>query len=131
MLRRLDSGPRGLTEAQAEERLARFGENTLPHRRTASWLRLFVRSLRDPFTAVLGCLGLVSAAVFAWGTTAVILLLVVVSCVLRASGEHRADRSMAGLRELVATTATVLRRADGDAAPRHAKSSWTSWCPAT
>ncbi|MDH6215800.1 magnesium-translocating P-type ATPase [Streptomyces pseudovenezuelae] len=117
VLRRLDSGPRGLTRAQAEERLARFGENTLPARREASWLRLFVRSLRDPFTAVLLCLGLVSAAVFAWGTASVILLLVVVSCVLRASGEHRADRSMAALRELVATTATVLRRADDDAPP--------------
>nr|WP_131563711.1 magnesium-translocating P-type ATPase [Streptomyces sp. KM273126] len=118
VLRRLDSGPRGLTEAQAEERLARLGENTVPARREASWPRLFVRSLRDPFTAVLGCLGLVSAAVFAWGTALVILFLVVVSCVLRASGEHRADRSMAGLRELVATTATVLRRADDeDVAP--------------
>ncbi|MCN9244978.1 magnesium-translocating P-type ATPase [Streptomyces sp. RY43-2] len=114
VLRRLDSGPRGLTEAQAEERLERLGANTVPDRRAASWPRLFVRSLRDPFTAVLLCLGLVSAAVFAWGTAAVILLLVVVSCVLRASGEHRADRSAAGLRELVATTATVLRRADDE-----------------
>lgn len=114
VLRRLDSGPRGLTEAQAEERLARLGENTVPGRREASWPRLFVRSLRDPFTAVLGCLGLVSAAVFAWGTASVILFLVVVSCVLRASGEHRAGRSMAGLRELVATTATVLRRPDDE-----------------
>ncbi|WSW96279.1 magnesium-translocating P-type ATPase [Streptomyces sp. NBC_00989] len=117
VLRRLDSGPRGLTEAQAEERLARWGENTLPARNEASWPVLFVRSLRDPFTAVLGCLGLVSAVVSAWGTASVILLLVVVSCVLRASGEHRADRSMARLRKLVANTATVLRRANEDAAP--------------
>ncbi|MFE2581520.1 magnesium-translocating P-type ATPase [Streptomyces sp. NPDC059378] len=116
VLRRLDSGPRGLTEAQAEERLARLGGNAAPDRREASWPRLFVRSLRDPFTAVLGCLGLVSAAVFAWGTASVILLLVVVSCALRASGEHRADRSTAALRELVATTATVVRRSDDEAA---------------
>ncbi|MFC8708952.1 magnesium-translocating P-type ATPase [Streptomyces sp. NPDC057197] len=114
VLRGLDSGPRGLTEAQAAQRLALLGENTVPARREASWPRLFVRSLRDPFTAVLGCLGLVSAAVLAWGTAAVILLLVVVSCALRASGEHRADRSAAALRELVATTATVVRREDGD-----------------
>ncbi|MYR58017.1 magnesium-translocating P-type ATPase, partial [Streptomyces sp. SID625] len=86
VLRGLDSGPRGLTEAQAAQRLALLGENTVPARREASWPRLFVRSLRDPFTAVLGCLGLVSAAVLAWGTAAVILLLVVVSCALRASG---------------------------------------------
>ncbi|MFE3827704.1 magnesium-translocating P-type ATPase [Streptomyces sp. NPDC059092] len=122
VLRHLDSGPRGLTDAEAEERLVRYGENAVPEWSTASWPRLFVRSLRDPFTAVLLCLGLVSATVSAWGTALVILSLVAVSCLLRSSGEHRADRSMATLRDLVATTATVLRRTDraggGDPQPR-------------
>ncbi|WP_439145783.1 magnesium-translocating P-type ATPase [Streptomyces canus] len=117
VFRRLDTGPRGLTEAQAGERLTRFGENAVPDARDPSWPRLFARSVRDPFTAVLLCLGLVSAAVFAWGTASVILLLVVVSCVLRASGEHRAARSTAGLRRLVATTVTVQRRLHEDTAP--------------
>ncbi|WP_437109852.1 HAD-IC family P-type ATPase [Streptomyces scopuliridis] len=114
VLRLLDSGPRGLTDAQAEERLLRYGENAVPEWRTASWPRRFVRSVRDPFTAVLLCLGVVSATVAAWGTALVILSLVVVSCLLRSSGEHRADRSMAALRELVATTATVLRRGNDE-----------------
>ncbi|MFJ9896738.1 magnesium-translocating P-type ATPase [Streptomyces sp. NPDC091280] len=117
VLRRLDTGPRGLTEAQAGERQARFGPNVLPAHRADSWPRALLRSLRDPFTAVLLCLGLVSAAVASWGTASVILLLVAVSCVLRASGEHRADRSMAGLRDLVASTATVVRRTDDDLPP--------------
>ncbi|MER7476203.1 magnesium-translocating P-type ATPase [Streptomyces sp. NPDC126510] len=112
VLRRLESGPRGLTDTEAASRLAVSGENTLPDRRTPSWPRRCARALRDPFTAVLLCLGLVSAAVASWGTAVVILALVAVSCVLRASGEHRADRSLAALRELVAGTATVLRRAD-------------------
>ena len=116
-LRHLDSGPRGLTEAQAEERQARVGANTLPTRREASWPTTLLRSLRDPFTAVLLCLGLVSAAVASWDTACVILLLVAVSCVLRASGEHRAGRSMAALRGLVATTATVVRRTGEDLPP--------------
>ncbi|MFE7210706.1 magnesium-translocating P-type ATPase [Streptomyces sp. NPDC057611] len=118
VLRQLDSGPRGLTDAEAEARLAAVGENTVPEVHTPSWPLLWVRSLRDPFTAVLLCLGLVSTLVASWGTAAVILSLVVVSCVLRATGEHRADRSMAALRELVAGTATVLRRTDGGEQPR-------------
>ncbi|MFD3573773.1 cation-translocating P-type ATPase [Streptomyces sp. NPDC058644] len=118
VLRRVESGPRGLTDAEAERRVARFGENTLPDRRAVSWSRLFGRSLRDPFTAVLLCLGLVSATVASWGTACVILCLVVVSGVLRTSGEYRADRSMAALRALVATTASVLRRAERDDGPR-------------
>ncbi|MFI6855167.1 magnesium-translocating P-type ATPase [Streptomyces sp. NPDC050416] len=116
VLRRLESGPRGLTGSEAAARLLTHGENTLPDRRTPSWPRRCAHALRDPFTAVLLCLGLVSAAVASWGTAVVILALVAVSCVLRASGEHRADRSMAALRELVAGTATVLRR-DTDREP--------------
>ncbi|MFF7727281.1 magnesium-translocating P-type ATPase [Streptomyces sp. NPDC008001] len=110
ILRALESGPRGLVEADADERLARHGENVFPGRRPDPWPRRFARSLRDPFTAVLLSLGLVSAALAAWGTACVIAVLVTVSCVLRATGEHRADRSAAALRELVAATATVRRR---------------------
>ncbi|MGW2088691.1 magnesium-translocating P-type ATPase [Streptomyces sp. NPDC001880] len=117
VLRSLDSGPRGLLEEHAGERLTRFGENTLPAWRPISWPRRFLRSLRDPFTSVLLCLGLVSAAVTSWGTASVTSVLVVVSCLLRSAEEHRADRSTAALRELVATTATVLRRSGPDAAP--------------
>ncbi|MFK8848014.1 cation-transporting P-type ATPase [Streptomyces sp. Ac-502] len=109
-LRFLESGPRGLTEAQAEERLLRYGDNAVPERRPAGRSLRFVRSLRDPFTTVLLCLALVSAAVASWGTACVIAVLVVVSAVLRSSGEHRAERSTAALRELIATTATVQRR---------------------
>nr|WP_307805201.1 magnesium-translocating P-type ATPase [Streptomyces sp. VRA16 Mangrove soil] len=114
LLRSLGSGPRGLTEDEAARRLDRYGPHTLPHARPEPFVRRLLRGLRDPFTAVLLCLGLVSAAVASWGTACVILALVAVSCVLRATGEHRAERSVAALRELVATTATVVRR-PGDA----------------
>ncbi|MFD4127883.1 magnesium-translocating P-type ATPase [Streptomyces globisporus] len=117
-LRALDTGPRGLLEAEAEIRLARTGENVLPARRPVPWPRRFLRSLRDPFTSVLLCLGLVSALVTAWGTACVILALVAVSCLLRSAEEHRADRSTQALRELVATTATVVRRSSEDSPPR-------------
>ncbi|MGJ5752622.1 Mg2+-importing ATPase [Streptomyces puniciscabiei] len=118
VLRRLDTGPRGLTDAEAAARLATHGENAPPRPRTPSALRRCLRGLRDPFTAVLLTLGLVSAFVASWGTATVILALVAVSCALRAAGERRADRSLASLRELVAGTATVLRRTDDAAAPR-------------
>ncbi|MFI7229418.1 magnesium-translocating P-type ATPase [Nonomuraea angiospora] len=117
VLRLLDSGPRGLVEAEAESRLLRHGENVLPGRRPVSWPRRLARSLRDPFTMVLLALGVVSALIASWGTAGVIVLLVVASCVLRSNGEYRADRSTAALRELVATTATVRRRASEDAEP--------------
>ncbi|MEU0968801.1 magnesium-translocating P-type ATPase [Streptomyces sp. NPDC005917] len=118
VLRRLDTGPRGLTEAEAGARLAVAGENTPPLPHAVSWPSRCARALRDPFTAVLLTLGLVSALVASWGTAVVILALVTVSCGLRAAGEHRADRSLAALRELVAGTATVLRRTGEEAEAR-------------
>lgn len=118
VLRRLETGPRGLTEAEAAARLADVGENTPPRPGTTAWPLRCARALRDPFTAVLLTLGLVSALVASWGTAVVILALVAVSAGLRAAGERRADRSLAALRELVAGTATVLRRAGPDAEPR-------------
>ncbi|MEV0928585.1 HAD-IC family P-type ATPase [Streptomyces spongiicola] len=117
VLRRLDCGTRGLTEAEAEERLNRYGPNTVPAHRGPSWPRLFARGLRDPFTTVLLCVGLVSAVVASWGTACVVLVLVGVSGALRAHGECRTDRSLATLRALVVSTATVLRRADEESAP--------------
>ncbi|MGQ4515336.1 magnesium-translocating P-type ATPase [Streptomyces sp. DW26H14] len=111
VLRGLDSGPRGLTEAEAEERLSRHGENTLPTARTAPWPRRFLGGVRDPFTGVLLCLAVISAAVSSWGTACVLTVLVTISCALRTRADQRADRSAAALHGAIAATATVRRRA--------------------
>ncbi|MCF3965033.1 magnesium-translocating P-type ATPase [Streptomyces fuscigenes] len=111
MLRGLGSGPRGLSEADAEERLVHHGENTLPATRPAPLLRRFLGGVRDPFTGVLFCLALISAAVSSWGTACVLTVLVAVSCALRTHADHRADRSAAALHGTIAATATVRRRA--------------------
>ncbi|MEW2545300.1 magnesium-translocating P-type ATPase [Streptomyces sp. NPDC047002] len=111
VLRRLGTGPRGLTEAEAEDRLVRHGENTLPAARTAPLLRRFLGGVRDPFTGVLLCLAAVSAAVTSWGTACVLTVLVAVSCALRARAGRQADRSAAALHGALPSTATVRRRA--------------------
>ncbi|WP_051855872.1 HAD-IC family P-type ATPase [Streptomyces sp. NRRL S-1868] len=118
-LRLLESGPRGLTEAQAEERLVKHGENTVPGSRPVPWGLRLARAVGEPFTAVLLCLGLVSAVIASWGTACVIAVLVVVSAVLRAAGERRAERSVAALGAVLPQTATVRRRPAEGAAPVH------------
>ncbi|WP_018547167.1 cation-translocating P-type ATPase [Streptomyces sp. LaPpAH-108] len=118
LLRRLETGPRGLTDTEAAARLAALGENTPARIAGPSWPHRCARALRDPFTALLLTLGLVSACVASWRTASVILALVAVSCVLRVTGERRADRALAALRGLVTGTATVLRRTDERAEPR-------------
>ncbi|WP_240799087.1 magnesium-translocating P-type ATPase [Streptomyces sp. A0958] len=118
LLQTLNTSPRGLTEDDAAVRLGLHGPNTLPASRATSWPVRLTRAARDPFTGVLLALGLVSATVASWGTATVIITLVAVSCVLRAHGEHRAERAMAHLQDMVATTVSVQRRPEPRSGPR-------------
>ncbi|MFE9423494.1 HAD-IC family P-type ATPase [Kitasatospora sp. NPDC006697] len=112
-LRALDSTPRGLTEDEAEDRLARHGENTVlpaPEPGTARRIRA---ALTDPFTALLTGLAGICALIGAWGSTAILTLLVTAACALRLADERRSAAALAELRALLPSTATVLRRAGG------------------
>ncbi|MFC1407289.1 MULTISPECIES: magnesium-translocating P-type ATPase [Streptacidiphilus] len=117
VLRRLRSGPRGLLEDQAHHRLMACGENVLATVEPPSWSRRLGRALRDPFTLVLCFLAVISAANGARQGTAVIAVLVAVSCALRMAGESRADQDAAALRDIACGTATVVRRTVDGSAP--------------
>ncbi|MCC9310009.1 HAD-IC family P-type ATPase [Kitasatospora sp. RB6PN24] len=112
-LRAFDASPRGLPEQEAEERLARHGENTVLPEPEPGRLGRIPSALGDPFTGLLAGLTAVCALIGSWGSTAILGTLVVTACALRLTDEHRAATALAALRALVPTTATVLRRAGG------------------
>lgn len=117
VLRRLESGPRGLDEEQAQTRLERHGENVItvsgPRHRGARLLR----ALTNPFVVILYILGSVFALIGAFGAAVMIGVMALISCSLQVRQEHRFDRVAATLRAIVVTTATVVRRASPQAAP--------------
>jgi Mg2+-importing ATPase len=117
VLRRLESGPRGLDEEQAQTRLERHGENVI----TASGRRhrgaRLLRALTNPFVVILYILGSVFALIGAFGAAAMIGVMALISCSLQVRQEHRFDRVAATLRAIVVTTATVVRRASPEAPP--------------
>ncbi|MGF1431391.1 HAD-IC family P-type ATPase [Kitasatospora sp. LaBMicrA B282] len=116
-LRALASTPRGLTEGEAETRLAELGENLvlpLPEPTPARRLR---SALADPFTALLAVLAGVCALNGSWGSTAIIAALVLAGCLLRLHGERRSTAALRSLRALAPSTATVLRRAEPGGLP--------------
>ncbi|HXP20463.1 MAG TPA: magnesium-translocating P-type ATPase [Streptosporangiaceae bacterium] len=110
VLRSLDTTRRGLTEDEAEARLARCGENAIAAARLPKPAARIRTAVRNPFIAILICLAAVSAATGALGGAAVIATLAAISCLLRVSQESRSDRAAAALRAMVATTTTVIRR---------------------
>jgi Mg2+-importing ATPase len=111
VLRWLDSTCRGLDEAAAQARLARFGDNAIIAASPPRWEARVLAAARNPFVVILICLTAVSTATGDLAGAAMIIAMVVLSCALRVRQEYRSDRAAAALRAMVATTATVVRRA--------------------
>ena len=110
LLTQLASSPQGLTPADAELRLRRDGPNEIQHEPPLpEWLRLW-RCYLNPFNVLLTVLALLSFASADSKATVVIGLMVSLSTGLRFVQEGRSRRAADGLRAMVTTTATVLRK---------------------
>ncbi|SCX27664.1 magnesium-translocating P-type ATPase [Mycolicibacterium fluoranthenivorans] len=117
LYRSMDSGPAGLTEAEAARRVT----HTMPEyrHRTAA-----VRSLRrvglalgSPFVALLAGLDIVFAVLGDAGAAITVAAMILLAVALRLWQQGRSSRAVAALRRSIPSTMTVRRRAsDGDPA---------------
>ncbi len=99
----------GLSQAQAQESLARLGPNTFDARKK-QWLVLqFLARFRNPLVLVLLAASAISAATGDTTNFLIIMLMVLLSVTLDFVQEHRAGRAADKLRESVALRASVLR----------------------
>jgi cation-transporting ATPase F len=104
---------RGLTAAEAADRLARFGPNTLPQATTAGPLRRFLRQLQDPLIYVLLAAGVITLALGEVVDSSVIFGVVLVNSIIGFVQESKAEAELDALRAMVRTEARVVR--DGGA----------------
>jgi len=108
-LERVGSRPEGLDDAEAQERLTRFGPNQLEERKRRSPIIAFL----EQFTEVMVIVLLVAAAIsFAVGETTdgiMILIIVILNATLGFTQEYRAERAMAALKRLAIPTVRVRR----------------------
>jgi P-type Mg2+ transporter len=108
----------GLTEAEAQERLAQFGPNVVTHEARFPKLRLFIKACLNPLVILL----LVLAIVTFWTAGEpsdyiggfIMVGMVVLGVLLRFVQESRADTAAAKLKAMIRVTATVIR----DGTPR-------------
>ena len=113
-LHALDSTPDGLTQAQADERLARDGHNVLEEPPKPSVVKRFFAQLADPMILVLLAAALVSAVTSAYAHESfadviIILLVVIINAVLGVYQESKAEQAIAALKALSAAHSRVLR----------------------
>ena len=105
----------GLSRGEAQQRLARDGENRLPQPRRPGLGRRFLTQLSDPMVRVLLLAAGLSALLGEWADAAIIAVVVLANAALSLYQEGRAQAAAAALARLTAATARCRR---GGAATR-------------
>ena len=109
VLTRLNSTAEGLSELQSMLRLARVGPNRIAHEQPVSWAVQLLNTFRNPLVALLATLAAISLLSGDSKAAVIIIVMILFSVILRFSQEYRSLRAAESLRQLVHTTATVLR----------------------
>ncbi|MFO7573414.1 MAG: HAD-IC family P-type ATPase [Gaiellaceae bacterium] len=106
---RLASSDAGLTEAEAERRLAEYGPNALEEVKGPGIAWLVAHQFRSPLITILLVAAAVTVVLEEYIDSAVIAAVLVLNAVIGFSQEHKAERSMEALRDLARSRARVVR----------------------
>ena len=108
-LHHLESSTEGLTTADAQHRLAKYGPNTIPEKRRRSLLMILLGQFGDFMIMVLLAAALISGIIGEPQDTIAILVIVLLNAIIGAIQEFRAESAVAALREMATPEAVVLR----------------------
>ncbi len=109
VLRALGSSAAGLSDREAQERLATHGPNRLPQTAGPSAAALLLAQVRSPLMYALVLSAAVAAALGELEDAAVVMAVVVLNALIGFFQEYRAGRAIAALADLVAEPALVRR----------------------
>ena len=107
---------KGLTSKQATDKLNKYGSNEIKQAKPKKWYHYFLSSLFTPFNSIL--IGIALILVYTdvyladnpnYSSIIVISVLVIVSTLLDFVEEFRSNKAAEKLKQLVATTTTVIR----------------------
>jgi Ca2+-transporting ATPase len=106
--------PKGLSKAEAEARLTKYGPNMLAGKKKEPGWQKFLRQYNDFMQILLLGAALVNQlAVHQWSTTIVLVLLTIFNAILGMNQESKAEASLAALEKMMKSIARVRR--DGEA----------------
>jgi Mg2+-importing ATPase len=121
VLASLGSHPNGLTESQAAEVRMRVGLNEVGHEKPLPWYVHLWRCYTNPFNLLLTVLATINFFTEDVSSTVVIGSMVLLSTLIRFYQETRSNKAADRLKEMVSTTATVLRRDTAEIAAEEAR----------
>ena len=115
-IKNFNVNPNGLTNAEVQRRIDKLGLNEITGSKSKRWYHYFLSSLFSPFNCIL--LGIVAILTYtdiylpetpSYANIIVIAILVTASTLLDFFEEYRSNKAAEELKELVATTTSVLR----------------------
>ena len=115
VLKNLEVDTNGLTQAEAQKRLAKYGPNKLKEGEKPTWLQRFFAQLKDPMLIIL----MIAAAVSAltgmlsgeseWAEVIIIVAVVLLNAILGVVQESKAEAAIEALQTMTAATCKVIR----------------------
>ena len=99
----------GLTDGEAQTRIAQYGHNELIERGIKSPWRILLEQLAEPMVLILIAAAVVSGVLGEFADVIVILLIVIVNAVIGVTQEYRAEQAIAALKKLAVPTVKVRR----------------------
>ena len=105
----LETSSSGLSEPEAERRLKKYGPNALAEKPPKSILTMLKEQIIDPMILILLGAAAFSAILNEWVEAGVIFFIVVVNSIIGIIQEKKAQSSLAALKTMSASTATVIR----------------------
>jgi calcium-translocating P-type ATPase len=105
----ITSATTGLTQSEAESRLAQDGSNELVRRSGAHWPAELVRQLTHPLALLLWAAAALSAATGSVTLACVILVVIALNAAFAMLQERQAERAVEALRAYLPPSATVIR----------------------
>ena len=100
---------KGLTNADASERLKKFGLNKLPETKRRSPLTILISQLMNPLIYVISAAAIISLILAEYADAAIILVVIILDCVMGFIQENKAESTMSFLRRLLRPIARVIR----------------------
>lgn len=113
----LHTSEEGLGDAEAAERLEKYGRNALRSKPPKTILQMLKAQIVDPMVLILIGAAAFSAILQEWTEAAVIFVIVIVNAVIGIVQEKKAQSSLEALRNMSAPTARVLRQGEESVIP--------------
>jgi len=122
ILMQLETGLQGIPDAEAEQRLQRYGKNEVAHEKSPAWYRQLIQAFMNPFVGILLLLAIASYLTeYAFAppqeqnltTVIIITALVLISVALTFIQEYQANRAAEQLLTLVQNRSVVERKDSG------------------